>query len=159
MRTVLGARVFLAGVGVLFLLSFALPALGEWPDHFFRGARGIHAFCGALMALGHLSGADDARLVLLGLSALANLFFVCGWVFAVARPLRLGYSNAVALMAWGVFSLVLALLPLFCVGPKNLVIGYYLWVLAIGLLTGWLWYAGTAGESTDRGPTADRPAV
>jgi hypothetical protein len=92
-------------------------------------------------------------MVLTALSVFSNVFFVGGWVAAMVRPKGSGRDNTAALMGWGLFSLALALVPLFCVEIKSLLVGYFLWVFAIGLLTAWWWYVGTVGISAARGAT------
>jgi hypothetical protein len=101
--------------------------------------RGVEALFGAILALTHPSTEEGASLILMGLSAQSNLFFAWGWLCLAFPSWRSRRRDGVALMAWGLFSLVLALTPLFCVGVEKLLVGYYLWAFAIGLLTVSFW--------------------
>jgi hypothetical protein len=141
MRNVWGRRGFLAVVALLFLLSFGLPALGERGRSHERMS-GAEALFGAALALTHPSSEDGPSLILLGLSAQSNLFFVWGWVVAAFPAWRSRRRDRLAMMAWGLLSVVLAVLPLFFVGLRMLLVGYYVWVAAIGSLALWLWCAG-----------------
>jgi hypothetical protein len=118
--------------------------------------RGFEALFGAILALTHPSSEEEAGLILLGMSAQSNLFFVWAWFFVAfpSRPSR--RRDEVALLAWGLFSLVLVLLPLLCVGPRKLLVGYYVWVLAIGLQTVWLWCVGRDKRLAEPGNPPDR---
>jgi len=136
---------FLTGLGLLFLLSFGLPAVGEWGSTDER-IHGWSALLGAILLLLHPSSDEGRGLFLVALSAQSNLFFVWGWLSLAVRPSRFGDRGDALLIGWGLFSLVLALTPLFCLGAKELLVGYYLWVLAIGLLAAWLWYLGTGQQ-------------
>jgi hypothetical protein len=112
-----------------------------------------------LLLLPSLDEGPDLFLVaLIALSAQSNLFFVWGWLSLAVRPTRLGGRGDALLMAWGLFSLVLALMPLFCLGAKELLVGYYLWVLVIGLLTAWLcWLGARRHEATPGTAVVDGP--
>jgi hypothetical protein len=158
MQKLCGRRSFLAEVAVLFLLSFGLPALGEWGRSDGR-LRGFEALFGAILALTHPSGEEGARLILLGMSAQSNLFFVWAWFSLAFPPRRSRRRDEVALLAWGLFSLALVLMPLLCVGPRNLLVGYYVWVLAIGLLTARLWCVGRGKGLAEPGTSPDRSGL
>jgi hypothetical protein len=158
MRTTWTRRGLLTGMGLLFLLSFGLPAVGEWGRPDGDRMHGLGALLGALLLLSHPSLDEGRDLFLVALSAQSNLFFVWGWLSLAVRPTRLGGCGDALLMAWGLFSLVLALMPLFCWGAKELLVGYYLWVLVIGLLTAWLcWLGARRHEAAPGAAVAEGP--
>jgi hypothetical protein len=142
MQTMWRRKAFLTGMGLLFLLSFSLPATGEWgrPEGWVRGWGAL--FASVLLLLN--PSVDEGRgLILAALSAQSNLFFICGWFSLRHGSSRSGSRGEALLLAWGFFSLGLALTPLLSFGPKQLLAGYYLWALMIGMLTTWLCYRGT----------------
>jgi hypothetical protein len=117
--------------------------------------RGFEALFGAILALTHPGSEEGASLIILGMSAQSNLFFVWAWFFVAFPPCRSRRRDEVALLAWGLFSVALVLLPLLCVGPRVLLVGYYVWVSSIGLLTAWLWCAGRGKRLAEPGTPPD----
>jgi hypothetical protein len=144
MSNVWTIRGFLIGSIILFALSFVLPTLGDW-NRLGDSMLGYMALMGALLALSHPSSVENNGLVIAALSVVANLFFLCGWVYLAFPSLRRGSAGHRFLMAFGLFSFVLALSPMLVLGPTRLLFGYYIWVLTIGMLTVWLWCSGQEG--------------
>lgn len=101
----------------LFSASFVLPAIRGYttPDD---SMPGLGVFLTALLAGG-----------IYRMTALANVFFLWGWMhLAMPRAWELDL-----LKAFGAVAVVLALTPLYLVGPGRMHVGYVAWA---GSITG-----------------------
>lgn len=136
-------RLIRAMLLVLFVSSFFLPAFGDTAKS--GGVLpGFGAMVGAVLLLvdsgiGFGSLAPERCLLLPASSVLANAFFVWAWI-CLPKDFTELQRHESSLAPWlGTAFFLLTLSPIGCLGSSGLLIGYYMWISAIGGLVLCLW--------------------